>query len=217
MLLETILKTIKFKDIIMWWLQILGSGSIGSLITILLNFHFKRKNDEKKKQEDKYEKSLHQLYSPLYLYLVILIKCLSEILNHLKTSWDQTDTEIKIKINLIKQYHVRVQEINEKVFLLLGEKFGYLHNGDDLGLIQYLEFSEKINNIEWSNVKKIKQVEGLITAYEMIIKLLDNIKYRSYVSVCENRYYLGFESFDESIERLGPLIKKTTSAKVSAK
>lgn len=202
----------------MWWLQLLGTGSIGSLLTILINKHFKQKEDEKRKKESDHKKSLHQLYSPLYFYLVILIKCLSEIQKYLTNILEQPEDDLKIdsaiskKISSIMQYHVRAREVNEKIFFLLSENFGYLHKDDDIGIIQYVELSERIANIEWSDVKKKTQVEGLVTAYKIIIKLLENIKGRAYISVCEYRHYLGFETFDESVERLEPLIKKASES-----
>lgn len=200
----------------MWWLQLLGTGSIGSLLTILINKHFKQKENEKRIKEANNRKILHQLYFPLYFYFVILIKCLSEIQKYLTTILEQPEDDLKIdsailkKINSIMQYHVRAKEVNEKIFFLLSENFGYLNKDDDIGIIQYIELSERVVNIEWSNINKKSQVEGLVTAYKIIIKLLENIKGRAYISICEYRHYLGFETFDESIERLRPLIKKSS-------
>lgn len=102
-------------------------------------------------------------------------------------------------------YYNRTQEINEKILLLVVENFGYINGNDEIGLIQYIELSEKIKSIKLSNVTRRDQIENFIIAYEMIIELLEDIKNRCHVSVRELKYNLGFESFEESLERLAPL------------
>jgi len=198
----------------MEWFQLLGGGSIGSLITLLIKNHFDHKKEENRKREVNFEFRLHKLYSPLYLYLVVLMKCLSEILNYLNASIkdskseSNTDLDISNNINSIVNYHNRIQVINEKILLLVAGNFGYLSSGDEGGIIQYIEFSEKIRNIKWVKVKRRCQIEAFITAYEMIIKSLNNIKSRCYVSICESKVNLETMSFEESLEILAPLIKE---------